>query len=216
MPGTETWGGSFPRPYGQLSTGPCQLGAARSLLYARAMAEPPRTRTEHAIVVWAIGGVVLLLLQAVWRLLPRALEPLLAGEMTTAAIAAYLVSVLGMAYSEGYRGFQRSFSPRAVVRALELAARRPSPLLIALAPLVSMGLIYATRRRLIASWTLLIAVVGLIIVVAQLDQPWRGAVDAGVVVGLGWGAIATIALAIRAMRGAVPEVSADLPASATR
>ena len=44
-----------------------------------------------------------------------------------------------------------------------------------------------------------------------LPQPWRGVLDAGVVVGLGWGILSIVALALRSIadRGidASPEVS---------
>ena len=178
--------------------------------YDAAMPSPPARAAGVAIVLWAVGGVLTILAQAIVRLLPRALEPLEAGQLGLAAGLAYLASIVLMAYSEGYRGFQRGFSPRVVVRAFALAAR-PSPLLVVLAPLMAMGLIHANRRRKLASWILLVGIVGLILVVRQLDQPWRGAVDAGVVVGLGWGMTATIVYLIRALRGRVPEVAADLP-----
>ena len=38
------------------------------------------------------------------------------------------------------------------------------------------------------------------VIVHRLDQPWRGILDAGVVVGLSWGTIATLALSVRAWR----------------
>jgi hypothetical protein len=167
---------------------------------------------ELAIVLWSIGGVLALLIQAIVRLLPRALEPILDGSLDGVAALAYLASILVMAYSEGYRGFQQRFSPRVVVRVLHLA-KHPKPLLVMLAPLHAMALIHATRRRLLSSWLLLLGIVGLILLVSRLAQPWRGAVDAGVVVGLSWGAIATVVMLVRALRGSPPSVDPDLPAS---
>jgi hypothetical protein len=159
---------------------------------------------------WSVGGVIALLAQAVVRLLPRALEPLADGSLTVAAGLAYLVAIIGMAYSEGYRGFQQGFSPRVAVRVLHLATE-PKPALVVFAPLYAMGLIHASHRRLIGSWVLLFAVVGLILLVKLLAQPWRGAVDAGVVVGLTWGAIATVVIFVRALRGSPPQVDPALP-----
>lgn len=170
----------------------------------------PTSSGGLAITLWSVGGVIALLVQAIVRLLPRALEPILDGSLDAVAGLAYLAAIVGLAYSEGYRGFQQRFSPRVVVRALTLA-EHPRPLLVVLAPLHAMALIHATRRRLLGSWLLLLGIVGLIVLVAQLDQPWRGAVDAGVVVGLSWGAIATVILLIRALRGAPPDVDPDLP-----
>lgn len=166
-----------------------------------------------AIVLWSVGGVLALLVQAIVRLLPRALEPILDGSLDGIATLAYVVAIAGMAYSEGYRGFQQRFSPRVVVRALHLV-RHPRPLLITFAPLHAMGLIHATRRRLLGSWLLLLGIVVLILLVSMLEQPWRGAIDAGVVVGLSWGGIATAIMLARALRGSPPDVDPDLPSSA--
>jgi len=174
------------------------------------MVTRPHNPAQLAIMLWSVGGVIALLAQAIVRLLPRALEPLGDGSLTVAAGLAYVFAIAGMAYSEGYRGFQQQFSPRVAVRVLHLA-NNPTPLLVVFAPLYAMGLIHANRRRLISSWVLLLAIVGLIVLVRMLAQPWRGAIDAGVVVGLTWGALATVAIFVRALRGSPPEVDPDLP-----
>jgi hypothetical protein len=172
----------------------------------------PTSAGAVAILVWAVGGVLALLIQAITRLLPRALEPIQDGSLDALAAGVYAAAIVAMAYTEGYRGFQRGFSPRVVARALHLA-QRPKPLLVLLAPLHAMGLIHASRRRLLGSWLLLLGIVGLILLVRMLAQPWRGAVDAGVVVGLSWGALATLAFTIAALRGQTPDISPDLPKS---
>ena len=154
-------------------------------------------------------GVLTLLVEAIVRLLPRALEPIQDGTLGLAGMIAYGVSIVGLAYSEGYRGFQLRFSPRVIVRALVLAQR--GGWLVVVAPLMAMGLIHANRRRLIGSWCLLLGIVTLIVLVSQLEQPWRGAVDAGVVVGLSWGSIATLVPMVQALRGKIPDVDPDLP-----
>jgi hypothetical protein len=171
-----------------------------------------RSVGQLAIVLWSVGGVLALLVKAIVRLLPRALEPIQDGSFDGAAAIAYVASIVFLAYSEGYRGFQQRFSPRVVVRTLHLAAH-PKPLLVILGPLHAMALIHATRRRLIGSWLLLLMIVGLILLVSMLEQPWRGAVDAGVVVGLSWGALATLVMLVRALGGSPPNVDPDLPAS---
>ncbi|MFO7567460.1 MAG: hypothetical protein R6X02_32755 [Enhygromyxa sp.] len=173
-------------------------------------ARRPASVAGLAIVIWSVGGVLTLLLQAIVRLLPRALEPIQDGTLDLAAGLAYLGAIVGLAYSEGYRGFQQRFSPRVVARALHLA-EHPKIHLVILAPLYAMALIHATRRRLLGSWLLLLGIIGLIVLVSQLPQPWRGAVDAGVVVGLSWGALATLGLLVRAFRGTPPEIDPDLP-----
>jgi hypothetical protein len=111
---------------------------------------------------------------------------------------------------EGYRGFQRSFSPRVVARAWHLG-RNPSLLTGLLAPLYCMGLMHASRRRLVGSWLVLASIVGLVMLIRTLEQPARGIVDAGVVAGLAWGLVATVIFVARALRGEIPAVSLELP-----
>ena len=77
-----------------------------------------------------------------------------------------------------------------------------------------MALFHASRRRLMVSWLVYIGILIIIIVVRQLPQPWRGIVDAGVVVGLSWGIIAILAVFFARMRGGELQSSADLPDAA--
>ncbi len=106
-----------------------------------------------------------------------------------------VVAVVLMAWFEGYRGFQLSFSPRFAARALSLRDGVSLPQ-FALAPLICMGLFWAPRRRLISAWSLTIGIIVLVMLFRQLPQPWRGILDGGVFVGLGWGLIATWAAVI--------------------
>jgi len=64
-----------------------------------------------------------------------------------------------------------------------------------------MGLLDATRRRLVASWLLVIGIVALILVVQRLPEPWRAVVDAGVVLGLSFGTASLAWHTVRALRG---------------
>lgn len=180
-----------------------------------AMDARPLTPGGVLIMLWSVGGVVAMLAEAIARLLPRALEPLADGSLGATGLLAYLAAMLGLAYSEGYRGFQQGFSPRVAARALHLAVN-PRPWLVLLAPVYVMGLIHATRRRLIGSWVLLFAIVAMIMLVSTLAQPWRGAVDAGVIVGLSWGAIVTVIFGLRSLRGSPPAIDPDLPPGANR
>lgn len=166
----------------------------------------------YLAAVWGVLGFSALLVQALLRLTPVALEPVRDGSLTGVQIAIYALWVLFMAYSEGYRGFQKQFSPRMAVRAMHLS-RHPRPLLVALAPVFCMGLIHATRKRLIVAWSLLIGIVLLVIGVRALSQPWRGIIDGGVVVGLGWGLLSVLWYFVRALFGHPPDVSPDLPES---
>ena len=149
----------------------------------------------HPATLWGLTGVVLLLGQALWRLVPLAAEPFVQPGFTTLHWVLYAAFAVFMAWSEGYRGFQKAFAPRVVSRARRLPSR-PAWTWV-LAPAVCMGLLHATRKRLIVSWVLLIGIVSLVVAVKQLPWQWRAIVDGGVVVGLGWGVLAVLAFAVR-------------------
>ena len=145
---------------------------------------------------WGFLGFAAMMLEAIYRLSQHAWVGLSAEP---AVLLAYGVCMGGMMYMEGYRGFQQKFSPRFAQRALFLR-REPTVLRAVLAPLYCMALFDAPRRRVIASWVLVVAIVLLILVIRQLEQPWRGAVDAGVVAGLSYGTLATTWFVWRAFR----------------
>lgn len=167
-----------------------------------------------AAASWGLLGVAALLLNAVVRLTPVAVEAFASHRLGAWQWLLAVGFVGFMAYYEGYRGFQQGFSPRAVARAVHLA-RNPRPLHAALAPLFCMGLLHASRRRLVASWILLVSIVAIVWVVRGVPQPYRGIIDAGVVVGLGWGLAALVASAWAALAGAPPRVSPELPQRGT-
>lgn len=120
------------------------------------------------------------------------------------------VVVVFMAHSEGYEGFQRNFSPRVVSRAWFLY-HNPRPVLIALAPLFLVGYIHINpvRRRNILLLTF--GIVVLIILIRYLPQPWRGIVDAGVVVGLTWGLVSMVVHGIRMLGSRSFAYSPEIP-----
>lgn len=161
------------------------------------------------IATWGVALVVLLLAQAVARLLPYAIEPWRDGSMSVGQQALYVGFVIFNAYAEGYRGFQKRFSPRVVGRAFHLG-EHPRPLHVLLALPFCMSLFHAQRRQRIVGWTFVIVLVLVIALVRQLPQPWRGIIDGGVVVGLGWGIGSVVWLWIRGVRGAPPPAT-DLP-----
>ena len=156
---------------------------------------------------WGVLGVCALLTSAVLRLFPVALDGL-RGPLPPVGWAVFAGSVAFLGYFEGYKAFHRGFAPRVVARALAIPLR-----FAPIAPLFCMGLVHATRRRLVSSWGVTLGVVALVLLVRQLAQPWRGAVDAGVVVGLSWGVLSTLWFWLRALRGDPPRVPADLPLS---
>lgn len=139
---------------------------------------------------WGIGGVLLLLLFAIYRLAPMALD-LANSTLSLLHWAALAFSIVYMAYAEGYKGFHLGFAPRVVVRANYLR-EHPRIFLVLLAPLFCMGYIHATRRRKLLSIGLTAMIICFVLVARTLPQPWRGIIDAGVVVGLGIGIISIL------------------------
>ncbi len=159
---------------------------------------------------WGVGGVVALLAHATVRLATQA-AGLLHVSLAPVEAAGLAASFLFFGCVEGYAGFQRAFAPRVVVRALWLASH-PRPHLVLLAPLFCMGLLHATRRRLIVSWTLLAGIVAVVLLMDRVPQPWRGIVDAGVAFALAWGVLAILAFFGLALAARPPAISADVPA----
>jgi len=75
-----------------------------------------------------------------------------------------------------------------------------------------MGLFHATKKRKIVSWSVTSGVVILVALVKKLSYPWKNIVDAGVVVGLSWGAISIMLIYLRAiLTGKKPDADACLP-----
>lgn len=164
---------------------------------------------QQLAIVWGLGGVLLLLSSAFFRLSPLTAEAL-SMELTAVHWAFLSFWLPFMAYSEGYKGFQLKFSPRVVARAWHLS-RAPRPLHLLFAPVFCMGYFHASRRRKITSWAISVGIVGLVALVKLLPQPWRGLVDLGVLLGLGWGALAIVILAIQALRRGGISVDPQLP-----
>ena len=71
------------------------------------------------------------------------------------------------AYVEGYGAFQKKFSPLVVERAMTLK-QSTSPVHIALAPFYSMGLMHATKKRKIVSWSVSMSVAMIVGIVKRL------------------------------------------------
>jgi hypothetical protein len=164
------------------------------------------------IAAWGVLGVLALLAQALVRLTPMALEAL-RGELTGLQWGVLAGWVVVSAHAEGYRGFHRRFSPRVVARARHLAtapAGRVGVASLVLAPLYCMSLFGASRRGVLVARSIVVGVVILVVLVRMLDQPWRGIIDAGVVVGLGLGALSIVYFAVRAIGGTPPPIDPDL------
>jgi hypothetical protein len=140
---------------------------------------------------WGAVGVTGILLFAIGRIAPRAIR----AYETDLDLTQWIVTILFaafMAYSEGYRGFQRRFSPRTAARVRYLRDR-PNLLRSVFAPLFAMGYFHANRRTRIIAFSLSMGVLALVLLVRLLAQPWRGIVAAGVVLGLTWGTVSLVA-----------------------
>lgn len=161
---------------------------------------------------WGILGVLALLSQALWRLYPLAWQAIDDG-LTGLQWALLVGWVVMMAHAEGYRGFHRKFSPRVVARAMWLRDN-PRPLFVAFAPLFCMNLFHASKRGRWTSRLVVLGIIGLIVAVRSLSQPWRGIVDAGVVVGLTIGVGSILYYLARALSGTPPPIEPDIPESA--
>jgi hypothetical protein len=111
---------------------------------------------------------------------------------------------------EGYRSFQKGLSARVVARAKYLG-QDPNWRHHLLAPLFCLGYFYATPKRKRTAYTVLGMIIGFIWLVRQLDQPWRGIVDVGVIVGFSWGLGSFIWYGVQAFTKPDFNVSPEVP-----
>ena len=146
---------------------------------------------------WGVVGVIAILVYAIVRLTAYSWEAI-AGGLNGLHWFLLVTNVIFMAWSEGYRGFQLRFSPRVAARALHLG-RHVTALNAILAPLYCIGYFHAARRSMLVAWIGTLGIVVLVLLVHQLDQPWRGIVDAGVVIGLFWGWVSLVIFWVQAM-----------------
>lgn len=144
---------------------------------------------------WGVIGVVLLLVMAIIRLTPHATQAVQIGLEGWQWVLLALWCVF-MVASEGYDGFQKRLAPRITERA-RVVRERGGWLEIILAPVYVFGYFRAPRRQLVTSYIVLGLIICAVVVVHQLPQPWRGMIDAGVVLGLGYGLMAIVVAARR-------------------
>ena len=158
---------------------------------------------------WGTLGVLFLLVFANYRLAPRAVEAY-EGGLTTGQWWITAAVCLFMAYAEGYRGFQLRFSPRTAAR-IRYLRDHPNGLHVLLAPLFSMGFLHANRRTKITAYALTTGIVLLVTLVSRLAQPWRGIIDAGVVIGLSWGVVSLVWFVYLALTRSTFDHSPEVP-----
>jgi len=165
----------------------------------------------RAAAIWGVLGMAAMLAEALGRLVPLAWE----GVVVQFAPLPFAVAVVWcgvMAWAEGYRGFQQRFVPAALDRAFAIDGR--SKVEVVLAPLKVLGVLGTEPRVKRRAWIMVVGITALVLAVKQLPQPWRGVVDSGVVVGLGWGTAALLAGLVRRLM--LPESLGRRPPSSGR
>lgn len=150
--------------------------------------------------VWGVTQVIYIFGNAIKRLYPVAVEPIIKDDMTSTHWTLYAVWCAYMAYVEGYKAFHLKFSPSVVERSFGIGPD-PSLVKLILAGPYAMGLFGATKTKMIVSWCITVGVFGLTKLVKGLPYPYRGIVDAGVVLGLSMGLLSMVYHSIKTLMG---------------
>ncbi len=159
--------------------------------------------------LWGVTGVCLILGFAIFRLSKVIVDAFRFPFAWYHWVGLVAYSAF-MAISEGYIGFQKQFSPRVAARAKYLK-EHPRNGWALLAPFFCIGYFHIVARRRRVILALNVAIVFLIILVRKLPQPWRGIVDAGVVVGLIWGVLVLLVFSYQALFGTGFQHSPEVP-----
>jgi len=181
--------------------------------------EPKKSILGIAAGAWGSLGVVYILASPIKRLFPVAVLPFQGVASGTSLTwwgwAIYAGWVAFMGYTEGYKAFQCKFSPMVVARASTLQAGPTNFswwFKALFAPLYSMGLFHASKKRLSVSWGMVFGIAGIVAACKRIPLPWRAVVDGGVVVGLSWGAISVLLLSARSfISGKPPAIDPQMP-----
>ena len=163
--------------------------------------------------VWGFSGIVALIGFAIYRLTPRAMEAL-ETSLTTVQWIFLVAFAVFMLVAEGYRGFQKKFSPRTAAR-VKYLRDHPRGLHVLLAPFFCMGYFFAKRKTQITAICLTLGIVLLVILVGLLPNPWRGLIDFGVVLGLTYGVISFALFTAKALFSEDYPHAPEIPDSAT-
>jgi hypothetical protein len=160
---------------------------------------------------WGFVGVFVFLGSAIIKLAQISFQL----DFATLALWQWVIMLLWvafMAYYEGYKGFQKGFSPRVAARIRYLSHHEHATLKrLLFAPLFCLGFFDAERKRVVFIVCLTIGIVLLVKLVENMPMPWRGIMDAGVVVGLSWGLVSMVLFSIRAFVDKSFEYSAEVP-----
>lgn len=159
---------------------------------------------------WGAVGIFALLFTALYRLTPIAWD-IFDYSLQWYHYLILAINVLFMAHSEGYRGFQKSFSPRVTARVHYLSQNATWGLL-PFAPFFCMGYFRSSRKTQIITISLTSFIIVLILILRYIPQPWRGIIDWGVVVGLTWGVISLMTMLLHTFVTQKCVYDADVPA----
>ncbi|NIS63420.1 MAG: hypothetical protein GTO13_22855 [Proteobacteria bacterium] len=159
--------------------------------------------------IWGLAGVFLILVIPIYRLTIIAVEAF-SYEFLWYHWVGLVLNTLFLAHVEGYRGFQKGFSPRVAVRAKYLKDH-PNALYALLGPFFCMSYFFAPTKRKVFMISLTVGIIILILLIRLLSQPWRGIVDLGVVIGLTWGLISLFIFSLRAFTSEKFHYSPEVP-----
>lgn len=158
--------------------------------------------------LWAVVAVLYLLLSATYRLAGHAFA-LTEEPLTLLHWLALVGNIVFMAYFEGYKGFQLAFSPRFAAR-VRYIKNHGSTLEMLLAPFFCFGFFGTTIKRQVVVVLVSLMIALMAFGTGFVPQPWRGIIDAGVVVGLLWGVSSLLVFVFKALKEDVDPASPEL------
>jgi hypothetical protein len=151
-------------------------------------------RRGTLVAGWGVGGAAALLAWAAVRLGARGADAI-RGGLEPAQWLVFVALAVVFLYGEGVLALDRRWAPKVLARArrVSLGDRRA---LQVLAPLHAMGLVGGPAATAMRSWAGVVAVVGAVLLVRALPDPWRGMIDVAVALALAWGAAALLRRAV--------------------
>ena len=182
---------------------------SRSILKIQQVQKHLGSTIGNLAAIWGVAGACTVLGFAIFRMAGHVVEGF--GQLLHAIHYVVMVPWLFfMLYREGYKGFQKGYSPRVAARANYLRTHA-TPLRTIFAPLFCMGFFDSTKKRKIVIWILLLGIATLVILFQFIPQPWRGVLDLGVVLGLSWGVAATLFFFFKYWFGDASEADPEMP-----